>query len=70
MLALTRKKGDSIIVGDNVEIFVLGIQGDPLVMLAFTEKKCMIRFWRKIKRLFTILMLTILKICLKNLFNF
>ena len=30
MLALTRKKGDSILVGDNVEIFVLGIQGDQV----------------------------------------
>lgn len=30
MLALTRKKGDSIIIGDNIEIFVLGIQGEQV----------------------------------------
>ena len=28
MLALTRKKGESIIIGDNIEIVVLSIQGD------------------------------------------
>lgn len=30
MLALTRKKGDSIIIGDNIEIVVLGIQGEQV----------------------------------------
>lgn len=30
MLALTRKKGDSIIIGDNVEIVILGIQGEQV----------------------------------------
>lgn len=30
MLALTRKKGDSIIIGDNIEIIVLGIQGEQV----------------------------------------
>ncbi len=30
MLALSRKKGDSIIVGDDVEIVVLGIQGEQV----------------------------------------
>lgn len=30
MLALTRKKGESIIIGDNIEVVVLGIQGDQI----------------------------------------
>lgn len=30
MLALTRKKGDSIIIGDNIELIVLDIQGDQV----------------------------------------
>lgn len=30
MLALTRRKGDSIIIGDNIEIVVLGIQGEQV----------------------------------------
>lgn len=30
MLALTRKKGDSVIIGDNIEIVVLGIQGEQV----------------------------------------
>jgi carbon storage regulator len=30
MLALTRKKGESIIVGDNVEVVVLGITGEQV----------------------------------------
>jgi carbon storage regulator len=28
MLALTRKKGESIIIGDNIEVIVLSVQGD------------------------------------------
>ncbi|MCL1845414.1 MAG: carbon storage regulator CsrA [Defluviitaleaceae bacterium] len=28
MLALTRKKGESIIIGDNIEIVILGISGE------------------------------------------
>lgn len=28
MLALTRKKGDRIIIGDNIEITIISIQGD------------------------------------------
>jgi len=28
MLALTRKKGESIIIGDNIEVVVLSVQGD------------------------------------------
>ncbi|MDR0272954.1 MAG: carbon storage regulator CsrA [Clostridiales bacterium] len=30
MLALTRKKGESIIVGDNIEVVVLGITGEQV----------------------------------------
>lgn len=30
MLALTRKKGESIMIGDNVELVVLGIQGEQV----------------------------------------
>jgi carbon storage regulator len=30
MLALTRKKGESIIIGDQVEVVVLGIQGEQV----------------------------------------
>ena len=30
MLALTRKKGESIMVGDNVEVIVLGISGEQV----------------------------------------
>ncbi|MCL2386788.1 MAG: carbon storage regulator CsrA [Defluviitaleaceae bacterium] len=30
MLALTRKKGESIIVGENIEIVVLGITGEQV----------------------------------------
>ena len=28
MLALTRKKGESIIIGDDIEVVILGVQGD------------------------------------------
>lgn len=30
MLALTRKKGDSIIIGDNIEVVILGVQGEQV----------------------------------------
>ena len=30
MLALTRKRGESIIIGDNIEIVVISIQGDQV----------------------------------------
>ena len=30
MLALTRKKGESIVVGDNIEVVVLGISGEQV----------------------------------------
>ena len=30
MLALTRKKGESIIVGENIEVVVLGITGEQV----------------------------------------
>ena len=38
MLALTRKKGESIILGDNIEVVVLGIQGEQ-VKLGFIAPK-------------------------------
>jgi|GEM_PF-329999 len=28
MLALTRRKGESIIIGDNIEVIILSVQGD------------------------------------------
>jgi carbon storage regulator len=30
MLALTRKKGESIVIGDNIEVVVLGITGEQV----------------------------------------
>ncbi len=30
MLALTRKKGESIVIGDNVEIVILGVSKDQV----------------------------------------
>ena len=30
MLALTRKKNESIIIGDNIEIVILGVQGEQV----------------------------------------
>jgi len=30
MLALTRKKGESIIIGDDIEVIVLGVQGEQV----------------------------------------
>ncbi|MCL2703718.1 MAG: carbon storage regulator CsrA [Defluviitaleaceae bacterium] len=30
MLALTRKKNESIIIGDNIEVVVLSVQGDQV----------------------------------------
>lgn len=30
MLALTRKRGESIIIGDNIEVVIIGIQGDQV----------------------------------------
>jgi carbon storage regulator len=30
MLALTRKKNESIIIGDNIEVVVLNVQGDQV----------------------------------------
>lgn len=38
MLALTRKKGESIMVGSNVELIVLSIQGEQ-VKLGFVAPK-------------------------------
>lgn len=30
MLALTRKKNESIMIGDNIEVIVLGVQGEQV----------------------------------------
>ena len=30
MLALTRKKNESIVIGDNIEVIVLGVQGEQV----------------------------------------
>lgn len=30
MLALSRKKGDSIVIGDNIEVIILGISGEQV----------------------------------------
>ena len=30
MLALTRKKGESIIIGDNIEVVILSVSGDQV----------------------------------------
>ena len=30
MLALTRKKGESIVISDNIEVVILGIQGEQV----------------------------------------
>ena len=30
MLALTRKRGESIVINDNIEVVVLGVQGDQV----------------------------------------
>ena len=38
MLALTRKRGESIMVGNNVELVVLSVQGDQ-VKLGFVAPK-------------------------------
>lgn len=39
MLALTRKKGESIIIGDNIEVVVLGIQGDQIKIGVIAPKQ-------------------------------
>ena len=38
MLALTRKKGESVIIGDNIEVVMLGIQGEQ-VKLGFVAPR-------------------------------
>ena len=38
MLALTRKRGESIMIGSDVEVIVLGVQGDQ-VKLGFAAPK-------------------------------
>ena len=38
MLALTRKRGESVIIGDNIEVVMLGIQGEQ-VKLGFVAPR-------------------------------
>ena len=38
MLALTRKKGESIIIGDNIEIVLLGINGEQVKLGVIAPK--------------------------------
>ena len=38
MLALTRKKGESIIIGDNIEIVLLGITGEQIKLGVIAPK--------------------------------
>ncbi|MDR1531392.1 MAG: carbon storage regulator CsrA [Clostridiales bacterium] len=38
MLALTRKKGESIIIGEDVELVVLGIQGEQVKLGVIAPK--------------------------------
>ena len=39
MLALTRKKGESIIIGDDVEVVVLNIQGEQAKLGIIAPKR-------------------------------
>ena len=38
MLALTRKKGESIIIGDNIELVLLGISGEQVKLGVIAPK--------------------------------
>ena len=55
MLALTRKKGESLVVNNNIEITVLEIRGDQIKisqhrrMCRYTGKKYIYRFRRRMK---------------------
>lgn len=39
MLALTRKKSESIIIGDHIEVIVLGIQGEQVKLGIIAPKQ-------------------------------
>ncbi|MDR1687570.1 MAG: carbon storage regulator CsrA [Clostridiales bacterium] len=39
MLALTRKKSESIIIGDNIEVIVLNLQGDQVKLGIIAPKE-------------------------------
>ena len=56
MLALTRKKGEALVINNNIEITVLEIRGDQIKsvfllqrMYQFTEKKYIYRSSRKMR---------------------
>lgn len=58
MLALTRKKGESLVVNNNIEITVLEIRGDQVKSVYLRRKKCrytakkyIFRFRMKIRQL-------------------
>ena len=58
MLALTRKKGESLVVNNNIEITVLEIRGDQVKIgnqhqkkCRYTAKKYIFRFRMKIRQL-------------------
>ena len=57
MLALTRKKGTSIMIGNDIEVTVLGIQGEQVNLellhqktFLFIEKKSFFRYNKKMQR--------------------
>ena len=39
MLALTRKKNESIIIGDNIEIVIIGVQGEQVKLGIIAPKE-------------------------------
>jgi len=47
MLALTRKKGESVIIGDNIEVVMLGIQGEQ-VKLGFVAPRSVSIFRKEV----------------------
>jgi len=53
MLALTRKKGESIIIGDDVEVVVLGTQGEHVKLGIIAPKAVSVHrreIYRQIQR--------------------
>ena len=56
MLALTRKKGEALVINNNIEITVLEIRGDQIKLGITAPKdvpvyrKCIFRFRKKTRR--------------------